>query len=144
MRKLVLTLAATALLGAAGLQAKPPEHKGKPVDDSSVSHGASAGGNASHEGQGELVHVTIEVGTARRIAVDLGLTGQSALPPGIRRNLARGKPLPPGIAKKMLPAPYLRQLPVYPGYEWGMVGSDLVLLQAATGLIADVLTDVFN
>lgn len=34
-----------------------------------------------------------------QLAVNLGLTGYQSLPPGIAKNLARGKPLPPGIAK---------------------------------------------
>src|SRR5713226_1237509 len=33
------------------------------------------------------------------------------LPPGIARNLARGKPLPPGLAKRALPAELVTQLP---------------------------------
>lgn len=40
------------------------------------------------------------------------------LPPGIRKNLARGKPLPPGIAKTRLPGGYVGRLPHYSGYEW--------------------------
>ena len=31
----------------------------------------------------------------------------------------------------------------YPGYEWVGAGMDLLLVQAATGVIADVLIDVF-
>ena len=66
------------------------------------------------------------------------------LPPGIRKNLARGKPLPPGIAKKMVPGPMLRELPAYSGYEWRVYGSDLVLVALATGVVADVLAGVFD
>lgn len=39
-----------------------------------------------------------------------------ALPPGIQRNLERGKPLPPGIAK-CFDGQFASQLPRYPGYE---------------------------
>ncbi|MDI5823374.1 anti-virulence regulator CigR family protein, partial [Salmonella enterica subsp. enterica serovar Kentucky] len=42
--------------------------------------------------------------------------------------LTRGKPLPPGIAKKTVPASMLGQLPYYPGYEWKIVGDNLVLI----------------
>lgn len=65
-------------------------------------------------------------------------------PPGIRKNLARGKPLPPGIAKKMVPGPMLARLPAYPGYEWRIAGSDLVLVAIATAVVADVLLNVFD
>ena len=64
------------------------------------------------------------------------------LPPGIRKNLARGKPLPPGIAKKALPPELVRVLPERSGYEVVQVGWDVVLVEVATGVIRDVLMDV--
>jgi len=69
---------------------------------------------------------------------------QRPLPPGIRKNLARGKPLPPGIAKKMLPPDLVRALPERPGYEVVQVGWDVVLVEVATGIIRDVLMDVIH
>jgi Ni/Co efflux regulator RcnB len=91
-----------------------------------------------------LVSVSIRSGDARRIAERHGYVGYAGLPPGIRKNLARGKPLPPGIAKKMVPGPMLRELPVYGGYEWRVYGTDLVLVALASGVIADVLSGVFD
>src|SRR5262249_39709501 len=64
------------------------------------------------------------------------------LPPGIAKNLARGKPLPPGIAKRYLPGELVAQLPPRPGYEWIVAGTDVVLTAAATGLVVDILRDV--
>ncbi|CAN0557161.1 unnamed protein product [Ectocarpus sp. 8 AP-2014] len=61
-----------------------------------------------------------------------------SLPPGIRRNLERGKPVPPGIAKRF-DGPLASQLPQYPGYEWERVGADVILIEAATRIIVDVL-----
>lgn len=66
-----------------------------------------------------------------------------ALPPGIAKNLARGKPLPPGIAKKALPVDLVYRLPHRDGYELVIVGSDIVRVAVATGIIIDVLKDVF-
>ncbi|WP_353188051.1 anti-virulence regulator CigR family protein [Pseudomonas sp.] len=66
-----------------------------------------------------------------------------ALPPGIQKNLARGKPLPPGIAKK-LDGRLLGHLPHYDGYEWQQVGTDLILVALATGLIYEVLNGAFD
>ena len=63
------------------------------------------------------------------------------LPPGIAKNLARGKPLPPGIAKRYLPSELVAQLPPRPGYEWVVAGTDVVLM-AATGLVVDILRGV--
>ncbi|EMJ5496260.1 anti-virulence regulator CigR family protein [Pseudomonas aeruginosa] len=66
-----------------------------------------------------------------------------ALPPGIQKNLARGKPLPPGIAKK-LDGRLLGRLPHYDGYEWMQAGTDLLLVAVATGLIYEVLDNVLD
>jgi hypothetical protein len=66
-----------------------------------------------------------------------------ALPPGIAKNLARGKPLPPGIAKRYLPAGLGTRLPHHDGYEDIIVGSDIVRIAVATGIIIDILKDVF-
>ena len=65
------------------------------------------------------------------------------LPPGIQRNLERGKPLPPGIAKRF-DGPIAHELPRYPGYEWERVGADVVLIEAATRVVGDVLVDALR
>lgn len=66
-----------------------------------------------------------------------------ALPPGIQKNLARGKPLPPGIAKK-LDGRLVGHLPHYDGYEWQQVGTDLILVALATGLIYEIVNGAFD
>lgn len=66
-----------------------------------------------------------------------------SLPPGIQRNLERGKPLPPGIAKRF-DGQLASQLPRYPGYEWEHVGADVVLIEAATRVVVDVLVDALR
>ncbi|VVN74413.1 hypothetical protein PS726_00618 [Pseudomonas fluorescens] len=65
------------------------------------------------------------------------------LPPGIQKNLARGKPLPPGIAKK-LDGRLVGRLPHYDGYEWQQVGTDLILVALATGLVYEILNGAFD
>ena len=66
-----------------------------------------------------------------------------SLPPGIAKNLERGKSLPPGIAKQTLPADLASQLPPPPdGYERVIAGSKVLLVDIATQVIHDVLTDV--
>jgi Ni/Co efflux regulator RcnB len=65
------------------------------------------------------------------------------LPPGIQRRLERGKPLPPGIAQRF-DGPIAHQLPRYPGYEWERVGADVVLIEAATRVVVDVLVDALR
>ena len=82
---------------------------------------------------------------ARRMVgeVHIDYGGYHALPPGIRKNLARGKPLPPGIAKKQVPQDLLLRLPVHPGYEWRAVGTDLLLVTVGTMIVHEILKDVF-
>jgi len=66
-----------------------------------------------------------------------------ALPPGIAKNLGRGKPLPPGIAKQLLPGDLTGRLPPVPdGFERVVVGGKILLVEIATQLIHDILTDV--
>ena len=65
-----------------------------------------------------------------------------SLPPGIAKNLARGKALPPGIAKKQLPSDLVRQLPpVRVGYERIIVDGRVLLVEAATQIVHDVLME---
>jgi hypothetical protein len=65
------------------------------------------------------------------------------LPRGIAKNLARGKALPPGIARQHLPAELIARLPPPPaGHERIIVASKLLLVEIATQAIRDVLTDV--
>ena len=64
------------------------------------------------------------------------------LPPGIAKNLARGKPLPPGIAKQHLPAGLVSALPAPPrGYERIIVDGRVLLVEIATQVIHDILMD---
>lgn len=81
---------------------------------------------------------------ARELARGGSYTGYQALPPGIAKNVAQGKPLPPGIAKKSVPADMMPGLPVHPGYQWQVLGRDLVLVQDGSNVIADILRDVFR
>ena len=66
-----------------------------------------------------------------------------ALPPGIAKNLARGKPMPPGIAKTRFPGGLNSQLPYYPGYEWTMIGNDVAIVAEATNIIVDLFRGMF-
>ena len=70
--------------------------------------------------------------------------GAKALPPGIRRNLQRGKRLPPGIAKRTVPDELLARLSIGDGYELVEVGLDVLLVEVATKVIHDVLMDIIR
>ena len=69
--------------------------------------------------------------------------GYQSLPPGISKNLQRGKPLPPGIAKRFN-SDFENQLPYYPGHEWRQVGTDAVLIDATTSVVQEVMRGVLE
>ena len=72
-----------------------------------------------------------------------GKKGVKSLPPGIAKNLQRGKALPPGIAKQALPSDLLGRLPPpADGYERIMVSGKILLIEIATQVIHDVLSDI--
>ena len=68
--------------------------------------------------------------------------GRDGLPPGIAKNLERGKALPPGLSTAPLPAALDASLPPAPdGYERVVVDAKILLVETATRLIADVIAD---
>jgi hypothetical protein len=72
-----------------------------------------------------------------------GKKGAKGLPPGIARNLRRGKPLPPGIAKQVLPTGLIALLPPPPhGFERVVLAGKILLVEITTQVIHDVLEDV--
>jgi len=74
----------------------------------------------------------------------LEITRQYAsLPPGIRKNLARGKGLPPGIAKKLvLPTTVNTYLGIPTDRNIIVLGRNIVLLDPVSDRILDILFDV--
>jgi len=64
------------------------------------------------------------------------------LPPGVARKYARGKRLPPGIAKQALPPDLERRLPVPAGHQYVVVDSDVLLIAVSTGIVVDILMDI--
>jgi hypothetical protein len=93
----------------------------------------------------QLSGPSIDIGRVRIVLGDnRQLIGSpSALPPGIAKNLARGKPLPPGIAKNF-DGRVASQLPRYDGYEWKQAGTDVILVAIATGIVYEVLRNVLD
>lgn len=127
----ILSIGLCVLLAASPVLANPPHGKGKP---------------GQHDGvQIDLRGPTVDVGRVRIILGDnrqwIGPT--SSLPPGIAKNLARGKPLPPGIAKNF-DSRLTSRLPYYEGYEWKQIGRDVVLVAIATGIVYEILRNVLD
>jgi hypothetical protein len=68
---------------------------------------------------------------------------KKGLPPGIAKNLQRGKALPPGIAKQYLPDELQSALPKTPdGYERIIVDGKILLIEIATQIVRDTLTEI--
>jgi hypothetical protein len=65
------------------------------------------------------------------------------LPPGVAKNLARGKPLPPGIARRQAPPELIAILGRRPGASFTIVGGALVLLNSAS-VVADIVENALS
>jgi len=87
-------------------------------------------GNRKNYGKPDRVGSDINFSPARSLAVNYGLTGYESLPPG--------------IAKKSLPASMINDLPYCPGYEWRAIGDDLVLIALSTAVVTAVINGVFD
>ncbi|TDR82708.1 anti-virulence regulator CigR family protein [Paludibacterium purpuratum] len=108
-------------------------------------HGMGHGKSNKRMAQDEAaVGVGISYGQARALAVNDGLVGYPALPPGIAKNLARGKPLPPGIAKRLPPPGMLAQLPRDEAHEWRVAGDTLIQVSISTNTVSAVFRGVFK
>ncbi len=107
--------------------------------------GAGQGQGGGPPGRGGPVAIT-PLGPSYRPRIQgwyAGTPGFTArpLPPGIARQLARGRPLPPGIARQAAPPGLLGMLPIYPGHSWLVIGTAIVLVDAATGIVRDLVLD---
>ncbi|WP_275553578.1 anti-virulence regulator CigR family protein [Mixta sp. Marseille-Q2659] len=137
-------LAVAVLLLSAPLYAEPGHGNPGHGNPGHGNHGKDKHHDKGRRAEGGDIHINMGYSDARRLAVSHGLTGYTDLPPGIAKNIARGKPLPPGIAKKAVPEPMLRELPHYPGYEWRIAGRDLVLIALSTAVVTSVINNVFD
>ncbi|WP_137817384.1 anti-virulence regulator CigR family protein [Pseudomonas sp. 2FG] len=142
-RSLLLIFTSLALaLSTPALMAAPKNAHG---NQGNYSGGGYGYGYDDHDVTIKLNGPQIDIGRVRIILGDnRDLIGPvQSLPPGIQKNLARGKPLPPGIAKRF-DSRLLGKLPHYAGYEWQQVGRDVVLVTLATGLIYEMLHDILD
>ncbi len=108
---------------------------------------AFAQGRDKHDSTPATVSITLSPELRVQIKAfysTLGATSTEALPPGIRRRLARGKALPPGIAKRAVPADLRSRVQLPTGYEIVEVGLNVVLVEIATSIVRDILTDVLR
>jgi hypothetical protein len=70
-----------------------------------------------------------------------GLAKKGKMPPGIAKQLARNNQLPPGLEYRQLPHDLIVQLPpLQPGHRYVIADNRVMLIQAASNLILDVMT----
>jgi len=138
MRKIVCTVVAVSL-GLAGLAAGQGNGAGHSKDQ------------IHKEGQNYSQAGTLSLITSAERLIILGyiqnhqgnpppaFAGMKPLPPGIAKKIARGGTMPPGIAKQYFPSDLLGQLPPRLGQQWLVIGTDVLLIDAATQIILDIL-----
>lgn len=81
---------------------------------------------------------TVRVYFASKPVVWTGLTPQQA------KNFERGKPVPAGVPRNALPRDLLLKLPPRRGFDYVRVGADVALIDRSTGIVVDVIEDVFG
>ncbi len=114
--------------------------QGKPVSSTASVPGAAASRQASNAGAARPAPAYYASENSRKAS---GKGRNGSLPPGIAKQLERGKPLPPGLAKEYPPAEILVSLPSPGrGLQYVVVAGKLVLIEVATQVVRDVLTDV--
>lgn len=100
--------------------------------------------NESRNSLTNLVLAGITMAAARDLAISTASVGYKPLPPGITKNLARGKPLPPGLTTRNLSEPFVASLPEHIGFQWVGAGTDLVLIDITSKVVADVLVNALR
>lgn len=110
-------------------------------------------GRAEAQGRGHKATVDVQAGITLTVSQQHSIRvyyashprwGAKALPPGMQKRLAKGKPLPPGIAKKLAPPALSSKIGLPAGYQLVEVGLDVVVVEAATGIIRDLLRSVIR
>ena len=82
--------------------------------------------------------------SAGRCPPGLAKKGNGCLPPGQAKKLyVIGQPLPPAVVYERVPPAVVQQLaPVPPGYEYVRVEDDVLLMDTANRMVADVVNDL--
>jgi hypothetical protein len=82
--------------------------------------------------------------SAGRCPPGLAKKGNGCLPPGQAKKLyVIGQPLPPAVVYERVPPAVVQQLaPVPPGYESVRVEDDVLLMDTANRMVADVVNDL--
>ena len=99
-------------------------------------------GRPENAGGSDAVTVNVTFGSDANVIRDYYRTNPSVLPPGLAKNLARGKALPPGWQKKLQPFPAdltARLGPSCATCGRGVYGGYGVIYDKKTAIILDVI-----
>lgn len=147
MEKRVFGLAAAAVMLALGAGPALAEKGG---NGNGKGHGAPVHkeqGHGKHGGKQGGASRTVVVTTQDRVWVReyfvAAPVGVQTLPPGIAKKVARGRPLPPGLARQPVPYEVRARLPYCTnGLECIMLGADMLILDAVHGVVRDIVRGV--
>ncbi len=106
-----------------------------------IEDGGKKNKNAIEDG-GKKNKIAIEGGGKKnKTAKSKGKSGE--LPPGLQKHLEKHGTLPPGLAKKKLPPGLAKRLGLAgSGLERLIVDDDVLLVEAATGVVLDIIKDI--
>lgn len=169
MRKILISALIAAIVGVSAppVFAKKPDHAKGPV---AAEAGNSAGKTVEEATQNVIERVFSEAERAiieeyfglhvqekeggdkskgesgkKHEGLPPGLAKKDHLPPGLQKQLEKNGRLPPGLAKRDLPDDLLNRLPRPPhGTKRLIAGSDVVLVDATTELVLDVIHDAIR
>jgi hypothetical protein len=88
---------------------------------------------------GSIVVEGISARSARELARTRGLINRKQLPANLRRLMQEGQPLPDSVPVQELPASFTGELPAVAAHEWRAAGTDLLLVNTQTRVIARIL-----
>ncbi|MCK9508981.1 MAG: hypothetical protein M0Q54_11140 [Pigmentiphaga sp.] len=146
MKRAVLGMAVLGLgvaaFGSASAQTAAGNGQASTIPGPARVEPAQVIGNAPPSASTEQAGISFEA--ARALAEASGATGQAAVPAHQRRRIVRGRPLPTDVQFQRPPAEMLLKLPVHRGFEWRVVGWDLVLIKQISTVVNDIVFDVFK
>jgi hypothetical protein len=116
---------------------------GRAEADEREHRGESGPGNAGKGKAGHKSKGKGKGGAAGAGGLPPGLARRGSLPPGLQKQLDEKGRLPPGLQKRVLPDSLRQRLPTRgPEVEIVIVDRDVLLIQAATGLVYDAIAGV--
>lgn len=110
-----------------------------PVKLAAQPHGRGRQQGGSAPSAGIALFTSIEIARIREYYASRPSIRAQRLPPGIARNLERGKPLPPGIAKRYAPNELIALLTARAGAEILVAGASILLVDRASRMIIDIV-----